>query len=257
VSAPLGASRHAVSPFLRKLAHGAALTADDRAVLTRLAEPVHHVGRGDILHEGAEPRAIVLVLDGWAYRYKQLETGMRQITAIYLSGDLCEPFGALPRLVDDGLAAATPAVLARVSPRALRDAARDSPRIDAALWWDLLASDALARDHMVSLGRRAATERLANFFCQVHQRLALVGLADGESFAVPLTQTELADLFGLSTVHVNRSLQELRRSGLLSLQSRRATILDLPALRELAMFDLACFAADRPLRFPAAAGHGA
>lgn len=226
-----------VSPFIRKLRHGPPLTEDDEAVLARLAEPLRGVERGDITPEGAEPRSVVLVVRGWVCRHRQLENGKRQITSVFLPGDLCEPFGTLPPLTTYTLSALTPVLLARIPPHAARGAARASPRIEEALWWDLLLSDALHREHLVSLGRRSATERLGHFFCEVHLRLGMVGLVDQASCELPITQADLADLSGLSTVHVNRSIQELRSLGLLSLRDRRLIIHDLPALRELSMFD--------------------
>ena len=230
-------SRDDMSPFVRKLRHGARLTEDDEAILTRLAEPLHRVERGDILPEGTEARSIVLIVEGWACRYKQLENGQRQITSFFVPGDLCEPFGAVPELTDHTLSALTPVRLARVAPHAARSAAGASSRVEEALWWDLLLADAIGREHMVNLGRRSAVERLGHFFCEMHLRLEMVGLVDQSSYDIPLTQAELADLFGLSAVHVNRSLQELRGSGFLSLRDRRITIHNVGALRELSMFD--------------------
>lgn len=223
--------------FVRKLGHGTRLTVDDEATLAALAEPVRRVRLGNIVPEGTEPHSIVLVIEGWVCRYRQLENGKRQITSVFLPGDLCEPFGALPQFLDHSLAALTPVLMARVPPHALRSAARASPRIEEALWWDLLISDALHREHIVSLGRRSAVERLGHVFCELHFRLGMVGLVAQSSYDIALTQVDLADLVGLSAVHVNRSLQELRGSGLLSLQGRRLTIHDLHALRELSMFD--------------------
>ena len=179
----------------------------------------------------------MLIVEGWVCRYKLLENGKRQITSIFLPGDLCEPFGALPRSMDHTLAALTPAVLAFISPNDVRATAQVSSRVEEALWWDLLFSEALNREQIVCLGRRSATERLAHFFCSLHLRLSLVGLEEHFSYNMPLTQIEISDLFGLSVVHVNRSLQELRGSGLLSLRDHRLIIHDLPGLRELSMFD--------------------
>lgn len=226
-----------MSPFIQKLRHGAYLTRDDETVLARLAELVHRVERGDVLPEGDGPRSIILVLQGWACRYKQLENGKRQITSIFLPGDLCEPFGALPQVMDHSIGALTQAVLARVPLPALRSAARASEPIEDALWWDLLMADSAAREHMVSLGRRSAVERLGHFFCELQIRLEMVAMTDQSSYDFPLTQADLADLLGLSTVHVNRALQELRRNGFLSLRGRRMTIHDVHGLRELSMFD--------------------
>ncbi len=226
-----------MSTFVRKLRHGAKLSEGDEAALARIVMKAREFDRGDITPEGSEPRSIVLVVEGWACRYKQLENGKRQITSIFVPGDLCEPFGVLPRTMEHAFAALTPVVLAYVPPYTLRAAAQASPRVEEALWWDLLFSEALHREHMVSLGRRSATERLGHFLCEAHHRLGMVGLADQSSCDVPLTQADLADLFGLSAVQVNRSLQELRSSGMLSLRGRRLTIHDAPRLWEFSMFD--------------------
>lgn len=229
------------SVFVRKLLHGVALTADDKEILRGLTHAVRRVERGDIFLDGHQPRSIALILEGWVCRYKQLENGRRQITSIFIAGDLCEPFGAVPSMMDHTLAALTKGALAFVAPRAIRQAASSNPRVEDALWWDLLFAEALNREHMVSLGRRLATERLAFFFCQMHQRLQMIGHVEDASFELPMTQVDLADLFGLSPVHVNRSLQDLRSSGLLSWRGRRATVRDLPALRDFAMFDPTSF----------------
>lgn len=237
---------------MRKLRHGTCLTEDDELILGSLAGPLHRVGRGDIASEGAAPLAVVLVVDGWVCRYKQLENGKRQITSIFLPGDLCGPFGALPPSTHHALAALTPALLTYLPPHAIRAAAQASPRIEEAMWWDLLFAEALHREHIVGLGRRSATERLGYFFCDVQLRLDMVGMCDGWSYDMPLTQSDLADLFGLSAVHVNRSLQELRGSGLLSLRGRRVDVHDLQGLRELSLFDPICL----PLRGAILSGDG-
>jgi len=212
---------------------------EDEAILADLTSSRRSVERGDILREGAQQQSVVLVVEGWVYRYKQLENGKRQIVSIFIPGDLCQPFGATPRALDHSLAALNQAVLSFVPPQVLLGAARSNPRIEEALWCDLLKTDALVREHMVSLGRRSATERLRHFFCEIHERLAVVGLVEGDTFDLPLTQVDMADLFGLSAVHVNRALQNLRSSDLLSMRSRKVTLPEVAALRELSMFSSA------------------
>jgi CRP-like cAMP-binding protein len=145
----------------------------------------------------------------------------------------------LPRFIDHALGALTPVVIAPLALDLIGNAARSSPRIGEALWWDLLMASAIEREHVVSLGRRSASERMGHLFCELHLRLEMVGLLDGLGYDMPVTQADLGDLLGLSTVHVNRSLQELRRAGLISLQGRHLTIQDLDGLRELSFFDAA------------------
>uniref|UniRef100_E6VKH7 Transcriptional regulator, Crp/Fnr family n=1 Tax=Rhodopseudomonas palustris (strain DX-1) TaxID=652103 RepID=E6VKH7_RHOPX len=229
-----------VHPFLRKLRHGARLTKDSEELLVRLTQSTRAVGaREDVVPFGGEPRYLPLVLDGWACRYITLENGRRQIVSLFLPGDLCEPFGVLPRFMDHGVAALTPVVIAQIRPEAIRAAASASPRIEEALWWDLLVASAIDREHLVSLGRRTATERLGHLFCELHLRLTMIGLVDEDeiSYDMPVTQADLGDLLGLSMVHINRSLQELRRTDMISLRGRRLTIRDLDGLRELSFFD--------------------
>jgi CRP-like cAMP-binding protein len=229
-----------VHPFLRKLRHGARLTKDNEDILGRLVQSTRLVGaREDVVPFGGAPRYLPLVVDGWACRYITLENGRRQIVSLFLPGDLCEPFGVLPRFMDHAIAALTPVVIAQIRPEAIRAAADASPRIDEALWWDLLVTSAIDREHLVSLGRRTATERLGHLFCELHLRLTMIGLVDEDepSYDMPVTQADLGDLLGLSMVHINRSLQELRRSGMISLRDRRLSIRDLDGLRELSFFD--------------------
>jgi CRP-like cAMP-binding protein len=225
-------------PFVRKLRHGACLSNEDAEALTRLAQPVRSIeARRSLLEEGAEQRFLPLIIEGWACRYKVLESGKLQIISLFVPGDLCEPFGVLPRVTDHSIVALTPVTFALIPLDALRSVARARPRVEEALWWDLLVSSAIEREHVVSLGRRTACERLAHLFCELHLRLKIVGLVGGLEYLLPITQADLGDLLGMSTVHVNRSLQELRGMGLISLRGRWLTIRDLNELREFSFFD--------------------
>lgn len=229
-----------VHPFLRKLRHGARLTKEHEETFLRLTQSTRTIGaREDVVPLGGQPRYLPLVVDGWACRYTTLENGRRQIISLFLPGDLCEPFGVLPRFMDHAIGALTPCVIAQVRTDAIRSVAQLSPRIEEALWWDLLVASAIEREHLVSLGRRSATERLGHLFCELHLRLGMIGLVDGDelSYDMPITQADLGDLLGLSMVHINRSLQELRKTGMISLRGRRLTIHNLEGLRELAFFD--------------------
>ena len=225
-------------PFVLKLRHGADLTSDDECTLVKLAEPGSSFGKGaDIYPDGAAPHAIAVISDGWACRYKLLQNGKRQIISIFLPGDLCEPFGVLPRVVDHALGAISTVQVARVPIGSLRSAWQASPGIEEALWWDTLLCEAIAREHVISLGRRSATERLGHLFCELYLRLEMIGLADNLTYNLPLTQTDLGDLTGLSLVHVNRSLKDMRESGLVALYGRKIIIKDFDGLSDLAFFD--------------------
>lgn len=233
-----GQTNRLTNSFVRKLRHGACLTAEDEVQLVDLTHTARQVAaRGDIVLEGEEARGLVLVLEGWACSYRQLENGKRQIVSLFLPGDLCQPFGILPRFLDHSLGAITPVTLAQVPLPAIQAAAQASPRIAEALWWDLLVAAAVDRERVVSLGRRSAAERLGHLLCELHLRLTLVGLADETGYDLPVTQADLADLLGLSTVHVNRSLMDLRGAGLITLKGRRLAFRDLAGLRAASFFD--------------------
>lgn len=224
--------------FVAKLRHVGSLTNDDTASIGALCEQTRRVqARRDIKSSDDEGRHLPLILDGWACRYSSLPNGKYQMITLYLPGDLCEPFGALPRCADYPVAALTPVTYTPVRVDLIRTAAEQSPRIYSALWWDLMFASAIEREHIVSLGRRSAAERLGHLFCELQLRLQLIALADERGFEMPLTQSDLADLLGLTPVHVNRSLQDLRRSGLISLRNRRLEIHRLAELRDLSFFD--------------------
>ncbi|GJE06105.1 MULTISPECIES: Crp/Fnr family transcriptional regulator [Methylobacterium] len=234
------------SPFVQKLRHGACLTEEDALLLDQLARPVHVAqAHHDILMEGDPPHTLTLILEGWACRYKQLDDGRRQIIALFLPGDLCEPYGILPHFMDHSLGAITAIRYARIRPDEMRALARANARIEEALWWDMLLQSAMQHEQTVSFGRRLAAERLAHFICELRLRLALVGLADETGFELPLIQSQLADAMGLTAVHINRTLMELRAAGLIELQRKQLTIRDPEALRNLAVFDPVYFHLDQ------------
>lgn len=226
------------SSFIRKLQHGAHLSPEDAHALESLARSVQRTEpRQDIFEQGDRPRHLTLVLEGWGCRYKLLENGRRQIIGFFLPGDLCEPFGTLPRFMDHAIGALTPLTFARVRPEEVKAAAQASPRIEEALWWDALTASAIQHERVVSLGRRQAVERLGHLLCELQLRLQVVGRGDKTGFDLPLTQADLADALGLSTVHINRSLQTLRSAGLIASRGRRLVIHDLAALWHISLFD--------------------
>jgi len=212
---------------------------DDKRVLERAAgERVRQIGaHEDILREGEKPRAINLVLSGWAYRYKTLEDGRRQIIAFFLPGDLCDLNVYVLREMDHSVGALTPVTLAKLPWTLLDEITLNHPRVTQALWWDTLVNAAIQREWTVNLGQRAASERLAHLFCELFLRLRAVGMTENNSCELPVTQAELADATGLSAVHVNRTLQDLRAVRLIVLKGKTLTIPDLDALMRAALFN--------------------
>ncbi|WP_375465600.1 Crp/Fnr family transcriptional regulator [uncultured Methylobacterium sp.] len=234
-------------PFIRKLENFTRFSDAERKLLAESAgQGVRQLGaREDIIREGDGPRHVNLVLEGWACRYKQLQDGRRQIIAFFVPGDLCDPHIFILRKMDHGIATLTPVTLARITQERIETMRAASPRIADALAWDMLLTASIQREWTVSLGQRSATERLAHLFLELLLRLRAVGLTEDASYDLPITQADLADTLGLSSVHVNRTLQELRASGQITWKGRRLTIHNPPALMALALFDPAYLHLDR------------
>ena len=191
----------------------------------------------DVLLQGEVPTVAHVLLEGHTFRYRLLDDGRRQITAILMPGDVCDLEAVMRGRADYSVGALTDCVLGEIPTGKVADPAILDPDMARALWRRLLRDEAISREWLVSMGRRSAVERVAHLLCEFRVRLAAVGLTTGDTFEFRLTQAELADLLGLSTVHVNRILQQLRKSGLIALSRWRLAILDATALETLAGFD--------------------
>ena len=222
----------------RKLERYVRLSEADRMWL---ADPLtsgrQFAARTDIIHEGDDPRAVNVILDGWACRYRQLLDGRRQIVAFLLPGDLCDPHVFLLDAMDHTIGALTPVLLGQIPGAAMQAMTARSPQLELAFHREALATAAIQREWTVSLGSRTGIERLAHLFCEVHARMTAVRLAEGNTCPMPITQNDLADAMGQTSVHINRTLQEMRSMGLISLRKRCLTIHNPQALAQLAHFD--------------------
>lgn len=220
------------------LAHLPDATGDERAMLDRLIDaPILTLAaRRDLLRDGERPRMCHLILEGWACRYKTLEDGRRQITAFVLPGDLCDLHPALLSEMDHSLATITPIRYVEM-PRERVDQLLAAPRVARALWRNHLIMMAIQREWTVSIGQRDALERLAHLLCELLLRLRVAGRAEGDRCDFPLTQTDLAEATGMTPVHVNRMVQELRGRGLIHWKGRVLTVLDSASLCRTGLFN--------------------
>lgn len=227
------------NPLIRSLQNFARFSEEEEQELDRVASQhrFHLAPRQILAEEGERPAQLHVVLAGWACRYKELSNGKRQITSFCLPGDISDERIFLFEQMDHSIATLTPAIVSGIDPSAIERLAEDYPRIRRALARQSQIQAAIQREWILSLGQRGAPERMAHLFCEIHFRLGLVGLADRDSCDMPLTQMELGEATGLSTVHVNRVLQELRSAGLVVLRGRVLTFPCVEALRDLAMFD--------------------
>jgi CRP-like cAMP-binding protein len=221
----------------RKLEAFVSLSDADKRLLDDVARRPRLVGaREDLIREGEDPADVYLILEGFACRYKMLADGRRHIMAYLVPGDFGDLHVFILKAMDHSLATLSPCrVVALPRPRILEMFER--PVLARALWWCSLVDEAVLREWLVNIGARTAEERVAHLLCELLLRLRTVGLADGTTYELPITQAEIADTMGLSHVHVNRVLQRLRREKLISLKSGSLVILDLARLKTFAGFN--------------------
>ena len=232
-------ARPPTNPLLRKLEHYTHLSSEDRAAVLRLCaeSPQRYHAKDDLVHEGDEPRVIRIVTQGWASRYKMLEDGRRQVVGIFLPGDLCDLNIFVLREMDHFIGAITPVTVAQISREVFEEVTLAHPRLLQALWWESLVNMATQREWLMNLGSRTAFERITHLMCELYLRLGAAGRTEGLSCEWPLTQAIIADITGLSTVHVSRTFQAVREEGLVEIRDRMLTIRDLDALMAAALFN--------------------
>jgi CRP-like cAMP-binding protein len=225
--------------LIRKLDSVAVLTEADRQVLSTLPLRIRELKpREDFLHEGETPHECCLLIEGMMHRYLLLPNGKRQILAFHTPGDIPDLQSFALKTMDHSMATLTRCKVGLISHDVLRTTMRNSPGIAEAFWRDALIDGAIFRAWITSLGQRSARGHTAHLLCEVFMRLRAVGLTSDDACELPMTQAELGDALGLSTVHVNRILQKLRGMGLITLTKNRLTILDWKGLTEVAQFDL-------------------
>jgi CRP-like cAMP-binding protein len=214
------------------------LSSEDRAVIATISHVSRIIPpRHDLIREGEKPRFVHLMVDGWACRYKALPDGRRQIVAFFVPGDFCDLNVYVLKEMDHGIRAITRLSVADISREEMDSVTAAHPRITQALWWESLVQVAIQREWTLNVGQRSAYERIAHLLVELYLRLKAVGLARDGSCDFPLTQNDLADATGLTPVHVNRTLQDLRRDDLILLEHKRLTIPDVRRLMQVATFN--------------------
>ena len=224
-------------PLTRKLENFAPLSDEDRRVLADAVRQSRLVGaRTDIIQEGAKPDDVHLVMEGFACRYKVVPDGRRHIMAYLVPGDLCDAHAFILKEMDHSIGTLSVCRVVGI-PRGRILEMLERPAIARALWWSALVDEATLREWLVNVGRRPAEQRVAHLLCELLMRLQTVGLANGDSYELPITQGDLAETVGLTLVHVNRVLQRLRTSGLITLGKKQLVINDAQALKQFSDFN--------------------
>jgi CRP-like cAMP-binding protein len=229
---------HILTPLVRKLESVATLSEDERAAILSLPTTIRQMRADhDIVRERDKPSQCCLVLEGWLCRYKIKETGTRQIFSFHVAGDVPDLQSLHLKTMDHNLGTLVQSTVAFIQHDSVRDLARSFPHVANILWRDTLIDAAIFREWMVGMGRRDAPARIAHLLCELFLKLRAIGLTKGYSCNFPVTQSVLGDALGLSTVHVNRSLMELRGRGLITLEKQVLTILNWDELQKEGGFD--------------------
>ncbi|KRS12698.1 Crp/Fnr family transcriptional regulator [Roseovarius atlanticus] len=236
------------SPLTRKLSAFVALSEAELAVLERLHQRrrIFAAGR-DLVHQGQSDQAAYILSSGWVCSYKVQADGTRQVVDFQVPGDFLGLRSVLLRTSDHSFEPIVTIEAAEVLKSDLLVAFAQTPRLATAILWAASRDEAMVVEHLVGIGRRDADARMAHFLLEIGSRLALVAMGNKEGYACPLTQYHLADALGLSAIHVNRILRQLREAGLMTFRKGHVTFDDYEGLVKLAEFDPAYLDQTGPL----------
>lgn len=227
-----------LEPLFRKLEIRDILSSEERQILSDAASsPVSFRAGADLVAEGDRPERSTLVVAGFTTRYRQLADGRRQITGIHMAGDFVDLPSLLLKVMDHSVGALSDCSVVTFPHAALREVTERQPHLARLLWLTTLLDAGILREWVLGMGRLTAPQQLAHFICETYVRLQVAGLAPDRTFSLPLTQTALGDALGLSSVHINRTLQDLRSEGLFTWEGNRIRIIDWERLQRRANFD--------------------
>lgn len=229
---------HDLTPLVRRWSKHSDLTADDRDAILALPFTRKSFGKDAyVVREGQQATECTLLLKGFAYRQKLLRDGGRQIISFHIPTEFVDLQNGILGVADHNVLSVNRCEMALVPRSAMMDLIMERPALRLAVWIDTLVDASIFREWVVNVGRRSSRSRLAHLLCELALRLEWIGAEKQGVFDFPLTQEQLADATGLTAVHTNRTLQSLRREGLIQLTSGNLQVLDWARLREAADFD--------------------
>jgi CRP-like cAMP-binding protein len=230
--------RPMISAHLKKLKRRTQLSSEEEQAIRSCVAETRRVPADQLLvRSGEELSASMILIDGWLARSKDLAGGQRQVTELHVAGDFPDLHGFTLKRLDHDLMTLSDCIVAVVPHERLLQVTEKFPRLARLYWFSTNVDGAITRELALSLGQRSAMARMAHLFCELYVRLNAVGRARPDGFEFPLTQRELSECLGLTVVHANRTIQELRRRRLVEMENRQLTILDRRGLEGLAEFD--------------------
>ena len=227
-----------ITVHLKKLKRRMEISSEEeRAIRDAVAEVRRIPADVLVIRSGEELNVSLLLIDGWLARSKDLAGGERQVTELHVAGDFADLHGFTLKRLDHDVTTLSDCRIAVVPHERIRNITEQFPRLGRIYWFTTNMDAAIQRELSLSLGQRSAISRMAHLFCELYVRLDVVGRTRDNGYEFPLTQRELSECLGLTVVHANRTLQELRRRGLVELESRQLKIRDRRGLEGLAEFD--------------------
>jgi CRP-like cAMP-binding protein len=238
LDAPFRSEAAAIQWLIRKLERLADLQDEDRIEIAGLMLRLEEVPAGrHLIREGQRPDECCLLVSGFACRHKVTADGARQIVSFHLRGDLLDIQHLLLDRADHSVQTISAGVVAWVPKQQLVRLAWTRPAIGQALWRDSLIDASIFREWVLNVGRRDGRSRIAHMLCEFATRCEAAGLGDANCFELPMTQEQIGDATGLTSVHVNRMLKVLRDEGAIARSGRQVRITDWERLRAIADFD--------------------
>ncbi|HEX2763637.1 MAG TPA: Crp/Fnr family transcriptional regulator [Allosphingosinicella sp.] len=223
--------------LLRKLSYCRAFDPDDREALLGLPHEVRKIEAASYLvREGDQPTRCAVMISGFVYRHKIVASGGRQILSFNMRGDMVDIQNSFLGVADHNVQALTACEVAYIPCNALKELAFERPAIGEAMWFDSLVEASIFREWIANVGRRDARTRIAHVLCEFALRLEAAGLGTHANWELPMTQEQIADVVGLTSVHVNRTLRVLEQEGLIKRDRRAVWVSDWKALAEAGDF---------------------
>lgn len=247
-----------LAPMVRKLKQHSELSPTEADALLALPNRLATIKAGAfVVREGDKaPDDCILVLSGFAYRSKTAGSGARQILSVHLRGDLVDLQNSLLDIADHNVQALTSIEMAYIQWQDILKVTTACPNIGYALWRDTMIDASMSREWLLNIGRRNARQRVSHLLCELAMRQAATTICDGTNYVLPMTQSQIGDATGLTSVHVNRIFRSMREDGLVNADRRSLIITDWPRLQQAGDFSGAYLHQGAANSFASAGAHG-
>ena len=219
-------NHHTLDPLVSKLAYWRKLEEADREAILGLPHTVKSLQHGDYIgREFDRAEHSCVMLSGYSVRHKIVAGGHRQIVAVHMKGEFVDLQNSMLGAADHSVQMLTGGRVAMIPRQEIERIAYERPNVGKAMWIDTLVDGSIFREWVANVGRRDARTRIAHLLCEFSLRLKVAGLGEQTNYEMPMTQEQLADATGLTSVHVNRTLKQLQADGLIDRSSPRSIVI--------------------------------